>query len=122
MITWRARTHKPCEAILLAAYMTDRAKSGTRRSPGACPGGFWRAGWGAGQRDQVIEIAADAAGGEPAGLAAAFPRPAGVFGEGAGQAQLGEGRGDQPGGSGGLIWPHRDGLIWPRLVVSGAGL
>src|SRR5258708_39184941 len=34
MITWRARTHKPCEAILLAAYMTDRAKSGTRRSPG----------------------------------------------------------------------------------------
>src|SRR5258707_1789774 len=33
MITWRARTYKPCEAILLAAYMTDRAKSGTRRSP-----------------------------------------------------------------------------------------
>src|SRR5260221_876783 len=34
MITWRDRTYKPCEAILLAAYMTDRAKSGTRRSPG----------------------------------------------------------------------------------------
>src|SRR5260370_2711552 len=33
MITWRARTYKPCEAILLAAYMTDRDKSGTRRSP-----------------------------------------------------------------------------------------
>src|SRR5260370_12857897 len=33
MITWRARTHKPCEAFLLAAYMTDRAKSVTRRSP-----------------------------------------------------------------------------------------
>src|SRR5260221_12656986 len=53
MITWRARTHKPCEAILLAAYMTDRAKSGTRRSPGGAAGvgerergrhAFWAAG------------------------------------------------------------------------------
>src|SRR5258708_5462236 len=45
MITWRARTHKPCEAILLPAYMTDRAKSGTRRSPGVyLPG------------DQVVEV------------------------------------------------------------------
>src|SRR5258707_30514 len=68
---------------------------------GACPGGFWRAGWGAGQRDQVIEIAADAAGGEAAGLAAAFPGHAVVFGVGGWGAVVGGVPGDEPGAGGG---------------------
>ena len=34
MITWRARTHKPCEAVSSSAYLANQAKSGTRRSPG----------------------------------------------------------------------------------------
>jgi hypothetical protein len=34
MITWRARTHKPCEAASSAAYLANQAKPGTRRSPG----------------------------------------------------------------------------------------
>src|SRR5260370_11435803 len=84
---------------------------------GACPGGFWRAGWGAGQGDQVIEIGADAAGGEPAGIAAAFPGDAVVFGEGAGQAQLGEGRGDQPGPAGDLTRFAEGGFVPAQGVL-----
>ena len=34
MITWRARAYKPCEAASSAVYLTNQAKSGTRRSPG----------------------------------------------------------------------------------------
>src|ERR1039457_6818244 len=33
MITWRARAYKPCEAASSAVYLTNQAKSGTRRSP-----------------------------------------------------------------------------------------
>src|ERR1039458_8914317 len=33
MITWRARAHKPREAASSAAYLTNQAESGTRRSP-----------------------------------------------------------------------------------------
>jgi putative transposase len=33
MITWRARAHKPREAASSAAYLTNQAKPGTRRSP-----------------------------------------------------------------------------------------
>ena len=84
---------------------------------GACPGGFWRAGRGAGQRDQAIKIAADAAGGEPAGLAAPFPGQAVVFGEGAGQAQLGDRGDDQPGPAGHLPRVAQRGVVPAQGVL-----
>ena len=37
MITWRARAYKPCEAASSAVYLTNQAKSGTRRSPDRSP-------------------------------------------------------------------------------------
>src|SRR5215469_6683032 len=91
---------------------------------GSGSGGFRRAGRGAGYRGQAGEIAADAAGGEPAGLAAAFPGQAVVPGEGAGQAQLGDRGDDDPGpagelgggAQGGLV-PSQSGLSEPVSVL-----
>jgi len=78
---------------------------------GSGSGGFWRAGRGAGDRGQAGEIAADAAGGEPAGLVAAFPGQAVVEGECAGQAQLGDGGDDDPGPAGELGGGAQGGLV-----------
>jgi len=42
MITWRARAHKPCGPTSSAVYLTNQAKSGTRRSPEVRTGSVMR--------------------------------------------------------------------------------
>jgi hypothetical protein len=56
-----------------------------------------------GLRAEVAEPPADPGRGEPMGLAGSLPGSAEVFGEGAGEAELGMGSGDQLAGS--LHWP-----------------
>jgi hypothetical protein len=73
--------------------------------------GFRRAGRGAGGCGQAGEIPVDAAGGEPAGLAGAFPGVAVIGGEGAGEAQLGDGGDDDPGPAGELGGGAQGGLV-----------
>src|SRR6516165_9998291 len=63
-------------------------------------GRFWRPGRRGGQAG---EIPADAAGGEPPGLAAAFPGQAVVPGQGPGQPQLSDRGDDDPGPAGELL-------------------
>src|ERR1039457_6269429 len=58
MITWRARAYKPCEAASSAVYLTNQAKSGTRRSPGVVSGG---------DQEQRCGVGADAVQGEQSG-------------------------------------------------------
>ncbi len=80
-------------------------------------GGFWRAGRRAGEQEQATEIPADAAGGEPAGLAASFPGQAVVAGDGAGQAELGDRGDDQPGPAGDLLRMAQGGAVPAQGVL-----
>src|SRR5258705_6824205 len=61
---------------------------------GAWPGGFWWPGGRTGKRGQAAEIPADPAGAEFSLQAAAFPALAVVCGDGAGEAELGDGAED----------------------------
>src|SRR5712691_797190 len=78
---------------------------------GAGLGGFWRAGRRAGQRGQASKIPADAAGAEFSLAAAAFPALAVVFGDGAGDAELGDGGDYEPGPAGDLLRVAEGGLV-----------
>src|ERR1035437_2174101 len=84
---------------------------------GACLGGFGGAGRRTGQRDQAMKIPADPAGCEFPGLAAAFPALPVVFGNGPGQAELGDRGDDEPGPAGDLTRVAERGLVPARGVL-----
>ena len=64
-----------------------------------------------------MKIPADPAGCEFPGLAAAFPALPVVFGNGPGQAQLGDSGDDEPGPAGYLTWVAERGLVPAQGVL-----
>jgi len=96
---------------------------GAAAAPGAAGaglGGFRCPGRRAGQGGQAGEIAADAAGAELALAAAAFPALLVVFGDGAGEAELGDCRDDEPCPAGQLRGVAEGGLVPAEGVLGEA--